>query len=132
MGPDLADRLEAAAAEATAVLRQIAATSRDRDWVDEVVDAGGDGLKSDEAAYVAGVHVDTLRRRAEAAALTDRPIGYLMAGSAWLISLRRLLDAIERRDGKPARLAAETRARKNAELRLLSEKSAGSPITAAG
>lgn len=78
------------------------------------------------------MHADTIRRRAETAALTDKPIAVLLAGAVWLFSRRRLLDSIEARDGLPARLAAETRARKNAELRSLSEKSARSLIAAAG
>ena len=102
-----------------------------RDWIEQLLDAGGDGLTSTEAAYVAGVHPDTVRRRAEAAALTDKPIGVLMAGAVWLFSLRRLLDAIEHRDGLPARLAAQSRAQKNAVLRFQPEKSAQIPIATA-
>jgi hypothetical protein len=123
---DHADQLEAVAAQAVATLRL---DVPGRDWIDQLLDAGGgDGLTSTEAAYVAGVHPDTVRRRAEAAALTDRPIGVLMAGAVWLFSLRRLLDAIEHRDGLPGRLAAQSRAQKNAALRFQPEKSAQIPI----
>ena len=54
-GPDLARRLEAAAAvmvEAAAVLRRAAPAT---DWLDEALDPGGDGLKTDEAAFIAGI-----------------------------------------------------------------------------
>jgi hypothetical protein len=125
---DLADRLEAAAAKAATALRVTPA----RDWLEQILDPYGDGLKSDEAAYVAGISVDTVRRRAEAAALTDNPIGVLMAGAVWLFSLRRLLDAIETKDGLPARLAAQSRAEKNAVLRFQLQNSAHLPIGTAG
>jgi hypothetical protein len=113
----LADQLEAAAA----ALRLAAVHGRD--WLDEILDADGDGIRSDQAAHIAGVSVDTVGRRAEAAAAAGRPIGVLMAG-VWLISLRRWLDAIEQRDGMPARLVAQSRVDKNADLRLLPQKSA--------
>jgi len=61
---DLVPRLEAAAStvtEAAAVLRQTAPV---RDWIDEL-EAGADAIKTDEAAYIANVHVDTIRKRAE-------------------------------------------------------------------
>jgi hypothetical protein len=119
---DLADHLEDTAALAVTALRLIVPC---RDWLDEILDASGDGLRSHEGAYIAAVSVDTICRRAEAAALIGRPIGYLMAGSVWLISLRRLLDAIELKEGMPARLEAQTRADKNAFLRSQPQQSAG-------
>jgi hypothetical protein len=91
---DLANRLEATVAEVTAALRQATPV---RDWLDEL-EAGGDALKTDEAAFIANVHVDTIRKRAEAAA-TTKAVGVLMAGAVWLFSRRRLLDSIEARDG---------------------------------
>jgi hypothetical protein len=102
------------AAEVGAVLRRL---DRPRDWIDELAD-GGDALKSDEAAHVMGVHVDTARRYAEAAFMAGRPIGIRMAGGAfWLFSLRRILAAIEAEKGLSARLAAESRAKKSRVLR---------------
>jgi hypothetical protein len=121
----LADRFEAMAAQTTAALRLGAP---DRDWLDEILNADGDGLTSSTAAYIADVSPDTICRRTEAAASTDRPLGILMAGAVWLISLRRLLDAIELRDGLPARLAAQSRADKNASLRLLPQNSTHLPL----
>lgn len=59
----LTHRLEVIAAEAATALRQAATP---RDWLDEILDADGDGLKSDEAAHIARVHVDTIRERAKA------------------------------------------------------------------
>jgi hypothetical protein len=104
-GHDLADYLESAALEAVTALRLV---TPGRDWLDEILDADGDGLTSSSAAYIADVSTDTIGRRADAAASTDRPLGILMAGAVWLISLRRLLDSIELRDGLPARLAAQS------------------------
>jgi len=126
---DLAGRLEADVAEAAAALRQIAPG---RDWLDQLLDADGDALKSDEAAYVAGMSTDTMRRRAEAAADAGRPIAVLMAGAMWLFSERRLLAWIEARDGRPARLAAETRARKSRDLRSSPQKSPETAVATAG
>ena len=126
---DLAGRLEADVAEAAAALRQIAPG---RDWLDQLLDADGDALKSDEAAYVADMSTDTMRRRAEAAADAGRPIAVLMAGAMWLFSERRLLAWIEARDGRPARLAAETRARKSRDLRSSPQKSPETAVATAG
>jgi hypothetical protein len=125
---ELADHLEAVATQAVTALRLVTPT---HDWLDQLLDPYGDGLKSDEAAYVAGVSVDTARRRAEAAALTNKPIGILMAGAVWLFSLRRLLDAIELKDGRPGRLAAQSRAEKNAVLRFQLQNSACLPVATA-
>jgi hypothetical protein len=123
---DLADQLEATALRAVTALRLVVPG---RDWLDEILDTDGDLIRSDQAAYIAGVSADTVGRRAEAAALAGKPIGALMA-NIWLISLRRWLDAIEDKDGRPARLAAQSRVAqsrvdKNADLRLLPQKSAG-------
>jgi hypothetical protein len=119
---DHADKLEAAAAQAVAALRL--AVVPGRDWLDELLGVGGDGLTSTEAAIIAGTSDSTVRRRAVDAALTDKPIGILMAGAVWLFSLCRLLDAIEEEKGRPARLAAQSRADKNAGLRGQRQKSA--------
>ena len=84
--PDLGERLAAgmaAAADAIAALQTIDAPL---DWVDEVIDADGDAIKTDEAAYIAAVSADTIRRRADAAAAAGKPFGILMAGALWLFS----------------------------------------------
>ncbi len=111
--PDyIADRLEAASAAASAMLRQRVPTG---DWVDAFVE--GDVVTTDIAAGVANCSVSTIRRRCAEAAQKGRPIGILIATSIWLVSLKRLLDWITQNEGLPARLEAETRARKNAELK---------------
>jgi hypothetical protein len=84
-----------------------------RTWIDDYF--AGEMLYTDQAAVIAAVSSETIRRRCEAAALTNRPLGILIAGSVWLVSLSGLLDQIELREGKPARLAAATRAEKLAE-----------------
>jgi hypothetical protein len=81
-----------------------------RNWIDEFL--SGEILRSDQAAVIADVSPETIRRRCEAAALTNRHLGVLIAGSVWLVSREGLLDWIELREGKPARLAAATRAEK--------------------
>jgi len=88
---------------------------RVRDWVDAYHD--GTAFGSDVAAIICGCSPDTVRRRADAAAAAGQPLGILQAG-VWLFDLRRLLNWIEQHQGKPARLAAESRARKHAEMRL--------------
>jgi hypothetical protein len=109
---DLIERLEAVSSEAVAVLRTRPASS---DWVSAFED--GDAIGTDEAAYIWNCVPETVRRRAEAAAGTNHPLGIWFAQSVWLISKARLLDAIEIRDGLPGRLAAMSRATKYAELR---------------
>ncbi|WP_197082754.1 hypothetical protein [Bradyrhizobium sp. LTSP885] len=86
-----------------------------RDWVDAHRD--GTAFGSDVAAFISGCSTDTVRRRAVDSAAVGQPLGILQAG-VWLFDLRRLLDWIERHQGLPARLAAETRAKKNAEMQV--------------
>ena len=95
------------------------------DWVDAWRE--GDALGTDESALVAGVSAQTIRRRAAEALDDGRPIGVWIAQSVWLISLRRLLDDIERREGLPGRVAAEARAKK---LRMSSPQQKSIPLTA--
>lgn len=80
------------------------------DWVDAWID--GDAIRTDEAAYIYGHSAQTIRRLAEAAAVTGRPIGKQVSKSVWLISRRRILDWIEREKGLPARVEAGARAEK--------------------
>jgi hypothetical protein len=104
---DLAKLLERAAAE----LRQLAAPA---DWVDAFVD--GDAIGTDFAAYICDCSAQTIRRRATDAAAAGKPLGIWFAQSVWLISKRRLLDDIEREEGRPGRLVAETRAAQYAKM----------------
>lgn len=80
------------------------------DWVDAWID--GDAIRTDEAAYIYGQSVQTIRRVADASAMTGRSIGKQVSKSVWLISRRRLLDWIEREKGLPARVEANARAEK--------------------
>jgi hypothetical protein len=110
---DLIARLETAATEAVAALRRRRPASDD--WVSAFVD--GDAIGTDEAAYIWDCVPETVRRRAEAAAGTDHPLGIWFAQSVWLISKARLFDAIEVREGLSGRLAAVSRATKYTEMR---------------
>jgi hypothetical protein len=92
-----------------------------RDWIDEYL--SGEIVLAGQAADIAGVSSETIRRRCEAAALTNRPLGILMAGSVWAVSRQRLLDSIEVREGKPAMLAAATRAEKYTAMRASPQES---------
>ena len=71
------------------------------DWVDEWVE--GDAIRTDEAAFITGCSMQTVRRIAVAATMAGKPIGRLISKSVWLISRRRLLNWIERHHGAPAR-----------------------------
>jgi hypothetical protein len=106
---DLPELLERAATE----LRQLLAPACG-DWVDAFVE--GDAIGTDFAAYICDCSAQTIRRRATDAAAEGKPLGVWFAQSVWLISKRRLLDDIERADGRPGRLVAETRAAKYAEM----------------
>jgi hypothetical protein len=87
---------------------------RERDWLDAWTE--GELITTDEAANVANCSAETIRRRADEAADVGHPIGMQLA-TVWIISLPRLLRDIERRQGRPARLEAATRAKKIAEMR---------------
>ena len=120
---DLAQLLE----QAAAALRQRPKT---RNFIDDYF--SGEMLRTDQAATIAAVSSETIRRRCETAALTNRPLGLLIAGSVWLVSLSRLLDQIELREGRPAMLAAATRAEKIAEMRSSPQQSLRSRVAATG
>jgi hypothetical protein len=104
--PHLAQLLEQIAAE----LRQL---PESRHWIDDYF--SGEMLYTYQAAEIASCSDETIRRKCEAAVLTDRRLGILIAGSVWLVSRSRLFDHIELHDGKPAMLAARSRAEKLAE-----------------
>ena len=76
-----------------------------------------DGLRTDEAAYIADCSDQTVRRYAEQAADAGRPIGIFIARSIWLIDLQLLLGEIERRHGQAARVAAGKRVERVRGLR---------------
>src|SRR5437879_11911694 len=76
-------------------------------WIDQF--RRGEILAVSQAAKVASVTNETIRRWCEQSADTERPIGHLVADSLWLVDLGELLHFIEAyRGGLPARLAAQT------------------------
>jgi hypothetical protein len=85
------------------------------DWVD--AHRNGSAFGSDVAAFISDCSPDTIRRRADAAAAAGQPLGILLAG-VWLFDLHRILKWIEEHQGRPAFLAASSRASKNTEMRL--------------
>jgi hypothetical protein len=105
------DRIPRMLEQMAAELRRLPACG---DWVDGFVEH--DAIGTDEAAFIANCSAQTIRRRAAEATAAGRPIGVWFAQSVWLISKRRLLDDIEKREGRPGRLAAESRAKKYAEM----------------
>jgi hypothetical protein len=84
------------------------------DWVDAA--AAGDVFSSGEAGFVLDKSADTALRMFEAAAAEGYPLG-IQRARVCLFSLRRLLNWVEWTQGKSARLACESNARKLAEMR---------------
>jgi hypothetical protein len=107
------DRIPRMLEQMAAELRRLPACG---DWVDGFVEH--DAIGTDEAAFIANCSAQTIRRHAAEAAATDKPLGIWFAQSVWLISKTRLLVWIEEREGRPGRLAAESRARKYAQMRV--------------
>lgn len=85
------------------------------DWLNQFDE--GEILRADEAAKVANCSPETIRRRCVEALEIGEPIGRSVAG-IWLLSRSRLLRWIELRDGRPGRLAAETRLKIVMQTRL--------------
>ena len=81
------------------------------DWVTAYLD--GDALRTDEAAFIAGVSTETVRRHCDAAADVGEPLGIHVA-SIWLVSQKRWLADIERRKGPLERRVAENRCKETA------------------
>jgi hypothetical protein len=104
----------------------------DRDWIDAYRD--GEMLRLDEGAHIADISSETMRRRCLETAAAGRPIAINFASAVWMISERRLLDDVERRDGTAGRLAAQSRADKLRETRSAPQLSAksSSPTEHAG
>jgi hypothetical protein len=121
----IARMIEQAAAEAVTHLRQSSVH-----WIDLFY--AGEMLYTDEAAAVYAKSAETVRRRCEGSADTNCPLGILLAESVWMVSLARVLDDIEARDGRHAMLAAASRATKIAETRSSPQKSLRSRVAATG
>jgi hypothetical protein len=122
---DLAELLERAAGK----LRQLPAPVCS-DWVDAFVE--GDAIGTDFAGYICNCSAQTIRRRATDAAAAGKPLGIWFAQSVWLISKRRLLDDIEREEGRPGRLVAETRAAQYAKMNAPLQKAPAPERAATG
>jgi len=84
---------------------------RDNDVIGCIL-AGG-ALTLTEAADIKQCCDETMRKECEQATAEDQPIGIKLQGH-WILGTTRLLDRIEQTDGRPARLAAEDRAKKYA------------------
>jgi hypothetical protein len=91
-------------------------------WID--AHRVGEILRTDEAAVVADCSAETIRRRCKTSAEHGRRIGLQIAESIWFVSTQRLLDWIEQNEGKPKRLAAETRLKKVIQTRLAPQEMA--------
>lgn len=97
-------------------LDQIARELRSRPpahWIDAF--AAGDVVGSEAASAILDVSPITARRRAAESVIGKRPIAVCI-GNTWLFSVSRLLDDVEHEGGRPARLAAMSRAQKYAHL----------------
>jgi hypothetical protein len=92
------------------------------DWVDD----DGELLLSTEAAMLAGVTPETVRRWA-----SDHRLGRCFANSVWIISARRLFEFIERTKGKSAMLEARSR-RKTLQSASSPEQSTRMLVVATG
>jgi hypothetical protein len=123
MDDPVALALDAAAAE----LRR---RPEGRHWIDEFF--SGEMLLTDQAAEIGATSRETIRRRCEASADANRHLGVLIAGSVWLVSRQRLLDRIELDEGKPAMLAARSRAEKLAKMRSSPQQSLRRRVAATG
>jgi hypothetical protein len=107
---DIAERLRQAADEVERL------DDGGDDWVN--AHCRDDDIRStDQIALICGCSSDTVRRRAEASSASGFPLGVRFCG-VWMLSLRRVLIWIEQHQGRPARLAAESRAQKSADLHL--------------
>jgi hypothetical protein len=128
---DLAKRLIDITAEVAQELDTKTPLATRRDWIDELLSADGDAIKTDGACEIFGLAADAVRERAVAAMIARKPVGFLLAGAWWIYSERRILDYIEVHHGLPARLAAQERAENLRKTRQLPALSAETP-TATG
>jgi hypothetical protein len=83
------------------------------DVIDHIV--SGRLLTTEQAADVSERDKETLRRWCEDADHEGRPLGIKLA-KVWLIGTHRLFEYIEQHQDKHARLVAETRAKKYAQM----------------
>jgi hypothetical protein len=79
------------------------------DYVISLIQGGTFTLE--EAADVWECSIEKIRKECERAARTRNPLGVKRV-NGWIIGKPQLFELIERKDGKPERIEAETRARK--------------------
>jgi hypothetical protein len=134
------DDLHAEIARVEATLPSTTSRRRDRGRIDQTYPARTCGsVASIKRALCCGgeLHVivetvsEMLDRVCAASADTNRPCGILIA-SVWLVSRSRLLDHIELDAGKPAMLAAMSRANKIAETWSSPQQSLRRRVAATG
>jgi hypothetical protein len=108
-------------------LREIADAVERLDHAGDWVDDDGELLPTNEAAEIAAVSPETIRRWC-----SDSPhrIGRLFAGSLWLVSRTRLPQLITRRFGRPAMLEARSRAEKMRQSRSPPQQPAETTVRA--
>jgi hypothetical protein len=97
----------------------VARLDRAGDWVSAW--ESGDAVTSDEIARICACSPDTARRRHEASVIEGFPLAVRHAG-IYVFSLARMLAWVEQHQGRPARLACESRVRKSMNLRLQPQK----------
>jgi hypothetical protein len=106
--------------QALALLRQL---EKDEDVIASIL--AGDALNLDQAADVWQCSDEKVRRECERRATWNEPLGVKLG--CWIVGKRRLLDLIERHDGKHARLVAEDRAKQYVSLTPPSQVRATTP-----
>jgi hypothetical protein len=99
------DGLDEILASLEQIIADLRRYGRDRDGI-------GDRLLTiKQAADVWQCCGEKIRKNCEEGAAANEPLGF-KAGPVWMIFMTRLLDRIERVDGKDARKAAKIRAQK--------------------
>jgi hypothetical protein len=68
----------------------------------------GDGLSVEHVAYALECTDETVRKKCEASASTNCPLGFKFP-KCWIIGKTRLLDSVEKEEGTHARLVVEDR-----------------------
>jgi hypothetical protein len=123
----LAKRLTDIATEVAQELDTKTPLAPRRDWIDELLSADGDAIKTDGACEIFGLAADAVRERAVAAMIAKKPIGFLLAGAWWIYSEVRILNHIEAHHGLAARVVAQDRADKLRKARQLPALNAEKP-----
>jgi hypothetical protein len=88
-------------------------------------------LTTTDAAKIADVDAQTIRRWCEETENTDRPLGYLV-GRLWLVDAPELLHQVEMREKLHARRVAQTRLKEHQEKLARAPQSLKLPECATG